>query len=73
MNKQNKEIVWNIVNSLLAGVLVFLGSISDGTFSFHGVCAALVVAGIVAFTKFQQYWTSEEKDYKHTRLFNFIK
>ena len=73
MKKQKQEIIWNIINSLLAGALVLLGSVADGDWSAKGLCIALAAALIVAVTKFKDYWTGEEKDYKHTGLFTFIK
>ena len=55
--------MWNLVNSGLAGSLVFLGSLTDGVITLEGACAALVAALIVAFTKFKDYWSGEQKEY----------
>lgn len=72
----NKEIKWNIVNSLLAGSLVFLGSLSDGEITYKGICFALITAGVVAINKFKDYWSQEEIEYKDyenkLKAFNFI-
>jgi len=65
-----KEIFYNLVNSALAGGLVFLGSLTAGNVSIEGICAAVGAAGIVAITKFSEYWKSEKKEY--SRLFNFF-
>jgi hypothetical protein len=67
----NKEISYNIVNSLLAGALVLLGSFADGEFTFKGLCFAVVAGSIVAVTKFRDYWSSKEKVYK-CKLLSFI-
>jgi hypothetical protein len=36
MNAQCKEILWNVVNSFLAGFLVFIGAFSDGHLNQQG-------------------------------------
>ena len=60
----NKEICWNIVNSLLAGALVFLGAFTDGGISSRSVWAALIVASSIAIIQFKTYWEKEESEYK---------
>ena len=72
-----KEILYNIVNSLLAGGLVFLGGLSSGSLSWHTVTAATIAAGIVALTKFREYWTGKGKIFKGKKaaingLFDFL-
>jgi len=69
---QKPEITWNIVNSLLAGGLVFLGACTTGSITLQGAVAALVAAGVVAVTKFNNYWGKEQGEYT-TKLFTFIK
>jgi hypothetical protein len=66
-----KEIIWNIVNSLLAGVLVFLGSLTSGEINWKGVGLALIASALVAVTKFKDYWNGEQKEYS-TKLFRFV-
>lgn len=66
-----KEIMWNVVNSLLAGALVFLGSISDGTFTLQGLAWSATTSLAIAIMKFKQYWESEEKEYK-SKMFSFV-
>lgn len=70
--KMNKEITWNIVNSLLAGGLVFLGACTSGGLNAQSIMAALTAALIVAITKFKNYWELEEAEYKEKILFNFV-
>jgi hypothetical protein len=66
-----KEIIYNVVNSLLAGSLVMLGAISTGNLSMNSICLAIVAGLIVAVSKFRDFWISKEKIYKHA-LFQFI-
>lgn len=68
----NKEIIWNIVNSLLAGALVLMGAISTGELTLKGILLALVAGGVVAITNFKNYWASEKPEYDSPKLFNFI-
>lgn len=66
-----KEIFYNIINSLLAGALVFFGSMIDGNITKIGVLAAIMAAAIMAITKFKDYWDSEKSEYCRC-LGNFI-
>jgi hypothetical protein len=68
-----REIIWNLVNAGLAGLLVFAGACADGNIGLRGVIAALIAGGIVAITKFKGYWEKEETEYCSTKLFNFVK
>ena len=72
----SKEISWNIVNSLLAGALVFLGGMvgSNGIINIATICAAGLTALIVAVTRFAEYWKSEESEYSdnYNKIFTFI-
>jgi len=60
----NKEIIWNIINSLLAGALVFLGALTTGEITFKSLLAALVASVIIAVIQFKTYWEKEEEEYK---------
>jgi len=68
--EQQKEIVWNIVNSLLAGSLVFFGSLVNG-FSWEGLGFAFATSMITAIVKFQDYWKAEQSEYSK-KLLNFV-
>jgi len=72
MKTQKQEIVWNLINAGLAGALVFLGSLTSGNITLNGVVASLIAAGVVMFTKFKDYWGTQEGEYTN-KLFNFIK
>jgi len=63
VKKQDREILYNIINSLLAGALVFLGSFSDGDITAKGVGLAITASLIVAITKFKDYWSTQENEY----------
>jgi len=71
LKKNKDEIIWNLINSGLAGGLVFLGSLTAGSITYQGVIGAIIVAGIIAFTKFKDYWGKEEKEYT-TKIFSFV-
>ncbi len=69
--KKNKhEIKYNIINSALAGALVFLGSMTQG-FSWEGIGIAFMAACTAAIFKFKNYWDEEKGEYTRN-LFNFI-
>jgi len=70
-DKNKKEIFWNIVNSILAGSLVFFGAFINGGFSWEGVLAAAAASLIVAITKFKDYWSKEKNEYCKS-LANFV-
>ena len=72
MKQQTKEIIYNIINSLLAGGLVFLGSLSSGDFSWSSVLVALIASGVVAITQFKDYWKTQEGEYCKPKIFHFI-
>lgn len=71
INKGNKrEILYNIINSLLSGMLVFLGAFSDGDITVKGVIVALIASAAIAVTLFKDYWGTQKKEY--VGLFKFI-
>jgi hypothetical protein len=70
-NNQKKEIIWNIVNSLLAGGLVFLGGCTSGQLSLNTVIFSLVTGAIAAIIQFKDYWANEKPEYSH-KLFKFL-
>jgi len=69
---QKKEIIWNVVNSLLAGGLVMMGGLTTGGISRETLLLSLLVGLTAAFTQFKTYWVKEQSEYS-TKLFTFIK
>lgn len=69
-NNRN-EILWNIINSLIAGSLVFLGSLTSGKVTWQGVGFAILAFLTAAVVKFKEYWDGEKKEYS-TKLFKFL-
>lgn len=72
------EIIYNLINSALAGVLVLLGALTSGHITWEGFGAAAVAAGIVACTQFKKFWEGEEAEFVGNKkgsikLFGFIK
>lgn len=63
--KEKREITWNVINSLLAGSLVLLGSLTTGVLTYTGLFLSVIAALIVAITRFKEYWESEKKEYKN--------
>jgi hypothetical protein len=68
---KKEQIIWHIINSAIAGILVFVGAFTDGQLTDKELMASLGVSLVIAFTKFQQFWTSQEKMYRPA-LFHFI-
>lgn len=68
---QTKEIIYNIINSLLAGILVLLGAFSTGNIDKDALITAGIAALIVAFSQFKKYWDGEQSQYC-TKVFNFV-
>lgn len=74
MENNKKEIIWNIVNSLLAGALVLLGAFTTGHITLESFWIALIAALIVAVTQFKDYWISEKDEYcAKPKAFGFVK
>lgn len=75
MNDFWKKVVVNVINSLIAAILIFLGALSGGNITMETICFSLIAALIVLFTKLKDFWSKEEenllKDVKGG-LFRFI-
>lgn len=65
MKKENREIMWNLINSLLSGLLVLFGTFVGQNFEFSekGMFVAAGTAILVALTKFKDYWDGEKGEY----------
>lgn len=71
--KQSKEILWNIINSVLAGLLVLLGAFSTGDITLKSFCFATITACLVAVNQFKDYWETQKNEYSSTKMFSFVK
>lgn len=68
--EQKQEIIWNLVNAGLAGLLVLLGSFTSGELTAQGLIAAISASLLVVVTKFRNYWVSTNKS--GGKAFSFI-
>lgn len=66
-----KEILWNVVNSFLAGGLVIAGAVMDGHITKDGIILALGAGIVAALVQFKEYWATQKEEYT-TKLFKFI-
>lgn len=69
--KNKHEIFYNLINSALAGGMVFVGTIADGKVTPGEMLASFGAAGIVALIKFKEYWAGEKGEYS-SKLFSWI-
>lgn len=71
--KNKNEIFYNLINSAIAGSLIFVGTALDGDITIKGFIAAILTGMLVAITKFKEYWISEKSEYcNKNKIFNFI-
>lgn len=70
-DENKREIFYNVVNGLLAGALVLLGSFATGNITRESLFYAVVASGIVFVSKLKEYWDSEKQEYS-AKLFNFV-
>jgi hypothetical protein len=68
----DKEIIWNLVNSGLAGGLVFFGACMSGNINSAAIIAAIASAFIVALSQFKEYWMNEKPEDNHKRIGAFL-
>lgn len=70
--RNKREMIgYHIINSLLAGALVFLGAFTDGTITRQELIISMGVSLMVALTKFKEFWKTQKGVYRPT-LFHFI-
>lgn len=69
--ERRHEIIYHVINSLLAGALVLAGAFANGSVTRTAILTAVGAGAIVAFTKFRDYWTGQEKSYS-TKVFSFM-
>jgi hypothetical protein len=77
MNKKNPfkdnkhEIGYHIINSAIAGALVFAGACANGTITKDGIVVSIGAAVLTAIIKFKGYWATQEQEYTR-KLITFI-
>jgi hypothetical protein len=70
--KNKSEILYMLIDSFIAGGLVFFGAFVSNGFTQAGFITAICTSGTVAFLKMQNYFKSNEKKYMNmTKIFNF--
>lgn len=67
----DKEIIWNIVNSLLAGGLVLFGALSAGNVTLASFGIAIAASAVIAISQFKDYW-NETKPLNKKGLFKLV-
>jgi len=69
----NKEIFWNLINALLAGLISLTSSsLVVGEITLKGFFIAVIIASSVGVVQFKNYWDAEKPEYC-PKLFNLIK
>lgn len=71
-NKNKYEIMYNLVNSGIAGVLVFLGAFTNGGITKEALLTSIVASLMVAVVQFRDYWAKEESEYSSKRFLKFL-
>jgi hypothetical protein len=70
--RSKKEMfAWNIINSILAGTLVFTGAFTDGIITKNELLIMLGISILVMITKLKEFWDTQEGVYR-PMLFHFI-
>lgn len=71
----NKKLKLALINSGIAGALVFCGAFASGNITYHGVIAAISASLVVFFTKIRDFLdtkpTKKQKNINSCLLFNF--
>lgn len=80
MKKERRnEIIWNIINSILAGLIAFLSSIvtmfSNQNLDLENIGKAITIAVVasllIAVVKFKDFWDGEKREFC-IKAFNLI-
>jgi hypothetical protein len=71
LKKNRDEIIWNIVNACLAGMISFLSAlIAAGEINWKVIVVSLITAVLIMCIKFKSYWDGEKKEY--IKIFEFV-
>ena len=72
LNENKNEIIWNLINSGIAGGIAFFsGIIAANEINERVIVVTLAVGGLAAFTQFKDYWKKEKREYS-IKLFKFV-
>jgi len=67
---QNKEILWNVINSCLAGFLVMFGGfIANQEITTKLIFTSIALGCMAAIVQFKKFWETEQSSFK---LFKFL-
>ena len=72
ISEENKQIIWKVINCVIAGLLVFLGSCSNGDITSQTIIYASIASAITAIAQFQVFAKQKEESYSKPKIFNFI-
>jgi len=62
--KNRDEIIWNLINSFLVGLISFLSALSvSGEINLRVCLVGTVAFATTAVIKFAEYWKSQEPEY----------
>lgn len=69
----DKELIkWNLINSVLAGLLVGLGAFSDGNITLKGFLIAVAVSFLIAIQKFKEFWKTQTPLTSKKKMFSLV-
>lgn len=69
---KKEMIAWHLINSGMAGALVFAGAFINGGLTKQAIVAAGAASFIVGLTKFKEFWEKQMKGVYNPALFHFI-
>lgn len=59
--EEKTEIIYNLINCGLAGLLVFMGAFTTGNITTNSLITAGIAAAITFIAQFKDYWSKETK------------
>jgi hypothetical protein len=72
MANLTRKVFWNLINSLIAGSLVIIGSLTDGEVTSKGLMIAIVAGTAIFLSQFRDFWAKEEQEFTAMPMFKFI-
>lgn len=65
-----EKLIWNLINSAIAGLLVFFGAFTSGQITLTATAIASAASIIVFLTKFNEWFSTTNPD--TVKVFNFM-